>query len=395
MKLKHQVLLIVLLVGGIAPIIGHGLAPMTLVACGRSQRPITCLFHSPHPSKVKVSSYSFNRGTIAPAALTAVGQGLSNCYFHLRFDDNPANDILCTPTQEFYVVKANRWFPTFHLRSGDELLSACGSSTLKSIEFIKSPLRVYALEVKEKHNFFVGPYAIVTHNTAIPWVLSAGIGISFGTGAIAGGSAGSFFGPITFVGGAAIGGIVGIAIKMIIEDRKAYYRLRFDRDIIDSQFTINREDNDKEFKLGHIGRGLVSAAGGSPQGPKKDKNKGKKKGEGIKVHRIQQEPLEWASGHYHKHKPPPNVEWKNLIESTTHHNALYKPGINIERLERHAWEYGQEVANGKNWKVFKSDEIIGAKWGKETQYMRIECSGNAIHGHPILEAEYLKYLKKK
>jgi hypothetical protein len=48
---------------------------------------------------------------------------------------------------------------------------------------------------------------------------------------------------------------------------------------------------------------------------------------------------------------------------------------------------------GKNYKVFKCDRIIGAKSGKETCYIRVECSANTIHGHPILESDYLWYLK--
>jgi hypothetical protein len=105
------------------------------------------------------------------------------------------------------------------------------------------------------------------------------------------------------------------------------------------------------------------------------------------------EKVKWAS-HYPKHRPPKNVSWKDIIKSTKHDAAKYKPGIDIKQLELHAWEQGQKVTiPGKNWKVFKCDKVIGANSGKETCFMRVECSVNVIHGHPILEKDYLRYLK--
>lgn len=52
--------------------------------------------------------------------------------------------------------------------------------------------------------------------------------------------------------------------------------------------------------------------------------------------------------------------------------------------------FGFKYINGK---VFKYHEVVGAKSGKETCYMRVECSANTIHGHPISEAEYIKLIK--
>ncbi len=102
--------------------------------------------------------------------------------------------------------------------------------------------------------------------------------------------------------------------------------------------------------------------------------------------------VKWID-HGWKHKPPRNMPWKKIVESTATGPAKYKPEINIKQLELHAWENGAFVSNGKNYKVFKCKDIIGAKWGKETQYIRVECSSNKIHGHPISEQEYLRYIK--
>ncbi|MBI6865705.1 hypothetical protein [Lysinibacillus fusiformis] len=112
------------------------------------------------------------------------------------------------------------------------------------------------------------------------------------------------------------------------------------------------------------------------------------------IHNVNSE-IHW-SDHGNKHFPPPRVSWGEVIEDTITGFAKYKMGINIEAIERYAWHFGQDVKTGKTWRVFKFNEVIGAKKGKETCYVRVECtSGNIIHGHPIPEEEYNKLLKGK
>lgn len=41
------------------------------------------------------------------------------------------------------------------------------------------------------------------------------------------------------------------------------------------------------------------------------------------------------------------------------------------------------------------DNIIGASEGKVTNFVRVENSGNTIHGHPISESEFKKLTKCK
>lgn len=89
------------------------------------------------------------------------------------------------------------------------------------------------------------------------------------------------------------------------------------------------------------------------------------------------------------------MSWSDIRNYTKTGPAMYKPDINIEAIERYAWEYGIPTTNGKTWKVMQFDEIIGAIDGKDTKYMRIEMTQNTIHGHPITEAEYRKLLKEE
>jgi len=110
------------------------------------------------------------------------------------------------------------------------------------------------------------------------------------------------------------------------------------------------------------------------------------------------ENVSWTD-HGHKHVPQKGFSWKKIVKSTVQGNAKYSPFIkDIEAFERNAWETGTLVAtkgNGKTWKVKVFDFVCGAYEGKETKYMRIECSAGVIHGHPISEAKYKKLLKRK
>ncbi len=243
MKNQFLMLLLLVLIGQLS---GHGLGSTTSVKRKNIRQPIEQLFENLSKEKLKVSSYDFNAHRVVTSCAKSTGESTSNCYFQISFDDNPHNDILCTPSQEFYDVHAQHWAPALQLRVGGELLSAHGKQAITSIRFIKKPLKVYSLEIENTHNFFVGTYAILTHNILIPWVLSAGLGISFGAGAAAGGTAGGCLGPITLVGGAVIGGIIGIAIKMVADDRKASYHLHFDVDTIENYYktnTLYKENN--------------------------------------------------------------------------------------------------------------------------------------------------------
>ncbi len=99
--------------------------------------------------------------------------------------------------------------------------------------------------------------------------------------------------------------------------------------------------------------------------------------------------------HGFKHAAAKNVPWQKIVKSTKSGAAKFMQGMDVEKLTKEAWDNGQEVTTGKPWKVYKSDKIIGANSGKETQYMRVELSETTkeIHGHPILEAEYKKLTK--
>ncbi len=106
------------------------------------------------------------------------------------------------------------------------------------------------------------------------------------------------------------------------------------------------------------------------------------------------EKLQWTN-HGRKHVSPKNKDWNDIVKSTKYGKAKYKSGINIQEIEKTTWDSGILVEKDKCWKVKKFDNIIGAKRGEATQYMRVEMSAGTIHGHPITEAEYKNLTKKR
>jgi RHS repeat-associated protein len=106
--------------------------------------------------------------------------------------------------------------------------------------------------------------------------------------------------------------------------------------------------------------------------------------------------VDWTP-HGNKHVPPKNASWKDIVSSTKTGAAKYIPGTSIETIERAVWATGTKVSTGgKNttWKVAELPGVIGASEGKETSFIRIECSQGVIHGHPISQKEYLKLIKR-
>jgi hypothetical protein len=245
--MKHKLLysLLLFLLQPFFLIEGHGFEGKTSIKRGPISWPIKQLYDNPQKDTLRVSSFDFETDSICAYKVKAAGISKTNCYTRIRFDDDSHHDITCTPSQEFYVTLLDDWYPAYQLCAGDELLCAEGTVSIAEVQCVKEPLTVYALEVKKAHTFFVGHYAVLTHNVLIPWAATAGLGIAFGTGAATGGTAGSFFGPITLIGCAALGGIIGCGIKIMTDDRRTYYYLHFNADAIDTQMSCNVLYNDK------------------------------------------------------------------------------------------------------------------------------------------------------
>lgn len=87
---------------------GHGFAPNTMIQLsdGSAQTIKNVCLRALH-NDVAVSSYDTNTLSFINQYITTGRQSKSNCSIQLGFDSfyDSNNDIVCTPTQEFFVVK--------------------------------------------------------------------------------------------------------------------------------------------------------------------------------------------------------------------------------------------------------------------------------------------------
>jgi hypothetical protein len=227
---------------------GHGFGPATLIkAPDNGWWSIEQVCRSSYQNKRhRFASYNTDTHSWTEQRVKSAGESEANCYFSIRFDNDRYNNIICTPTQEFYISSTMEWKPTYTLKIGDALLCQYNKLTyITHIEFVKKPIKVYSLEVRKTHTFFVGTHSILTHNMIFPLTFSAGLTAAFGSGAVIGGATGSFLGPITFIGGIAAGGLIGLAIKILADDQVPHYRLTFNVNTIDSFIENNNKQNDK------------------------------------------------------------------------------------------------------------------------------------------------------
>jgi hypothetical protein len=168
------------------PLYSHGFSVHTMVRTTGSWCRIEQICRSVvEEENVYLTSYDIHRNFFTKNQVQSVGESDTNCYIRLGFDEWFDDDIVCTPTQEFYLFETKQWLPACQLKVGDKLLSAGtplgGGKTITHIELIKKHLKVYAIEVKETHTFLVGRHCIVTHNVLLP-ALMVGLSIPFGAG---------------------------------------------------------------------------------------------------------------------------------------------------------------------------------------------------------------------
>lgn len=97
--------------------------------------------------------------------------------------------------------------------------------------------------------------------------------------------------------------------------------------------------------------------------------------------------------HRYKHFASTKLSWVEIVDATGKGPAKYLPAIDVEALERNVWENGLATTNGRPWKVMAFRDIIGASAGAESRWVRVEKSGNTIHGHPITQQAYERLME--
>jgi hypothetical protein len=213
----------------------HGFGARTpLYLCCHNQQAIRQVYHAHKRNWKKPSVLSkcscFRK--VHPQSVVGHIKGTTNCYLKIRFGTCLNNDVICTtPLQEFFVPAQQRWVPAYQLRVGDQLLNKHYQLVpITHMQFVAQPLTIYAIEVEESHNYFVGLHGILTHNLPIPLMFTCGFSIPFGGGVTAGGLLGLIGGgPVTIFGGILIGGLVGLSAYALA--KKGIPKLKFEFDI--------------------------------------------------------------------------------------------------------------------------------------------------------------------
>ncbi|HCB3587001.1 type VI secretion system tube protein TssD [Citrobacter koseri] len=116
-------------------------------------------------------------------------------------------------------------------------------------------------------------------------------------------------------------------------------------------------------------------------------------GSGVKPIYVYLSETKTSYTHGHKHYPPKNKPWEEVIKNTQSGPAKFKPEVNIESVDQDVWENGTPTTNGQNWKVKKFDNVQGAYKGKETTWVVTKESQGTIHSHPIGPNEARKLTK--
>ncbi|MFA6065752.1 MAG: Hint domain-containing protein [Candidatus Babeliaceae bacterium] len=259
-------------------ILGHGFGQSTLIKTNKTCQSIDSVCRNVS-EKQYVTSYDIRTSAYTIKKIKSAGVSTTNCYCKIWFDECFDNDdVICTPTQEFYAPILQKWVSAYQLKVGDQLLGAHQKlHSIARIKFIKKPLIVYSLEIKKLHNFLVGRHAILTHNMLFPVGAYIGLSVAFGSGATTGGTAGSFFGPITCAGGIVIGGLIGVAIQLVKRKGKlSHYVLVFDANNIEKHLMhhADRKDNSGEVEFNNSP--TPCGAGPEDPDPRDPRNRNKK-----------------------------------------------------------------------------------------------------------------------
>lgn len=137
---------------------GHGFGQKTLIQLPNQLHKtihVLCL-ESLHKSTT-IASYDIANSCTSTQCLKIGKKSKSNCYIKLGFSTqfDVTNDIICTPSQEFYVPAYRKWLPAYMLKSGDALLTSnLTTQHITTKEFVPKPLNIYMLEVEQTHTFF-------------------------------------------------------------------------------------------------------------------------------------------------------------------------------------------------------------------------------------------------
>ena len=324
----------------------HGFASTTLIRSSKKHSWFIIeqtAYRSKERKKQCVTSYDPDTASWTTKRVTGGAYATTNCYCRLSFDEDPHNDIICSPTQLFYRFADAVWVPAYELKVNDLLLAEQGTHIcLHNLVLVKEHLKLHTIQVEDTHTFLVGVYGIVAHNMLVP--VSAVVGLTVPFGVEWGGAAGSFFGPPGIIGGIVIGGLLGCVIKSCTTNKVREYQLVFDPAKIQRHLLNNNSKSDQSSAPKHLRQSVLAQPMLDPEDPDKDKNNERKtntmpKQEAFKQSKIANDYEKvkgrdrWKrkKGAQGLDKKAQFLEWDNLhkdieaYDSTGNHLGSYEP----------------------------------------------------------------------
>ncbi len=161
--------------------------------------------------------------------------------------------LLCGGATRFFVIEKNNWVKAIDLRDGDHLVSNKDNKpqqvVCKGCQITCVGHLLYRMQIDNPtHCYFVGENAVLVHNYLPAVIFNATV--AFGEGAAAGGSSGSYFGPLGISVGVIFGGILGLGIGKWCSDSD--HRAREDEYLRDSD-KLNFESFQAKYKGASVG----------------------------------------------------------------------------------------------------------------------------------------------
>ncbi len=117
---------------------------------------------------------------------------------------------------------------------------------------------------------------------------------------------------------------------------------------------------------------------------------------GVLAHNCYQKP-DWQLYQNGKHIASRRFTRKQIRNGTQNGPAKYylTSGREVKEFELKAWKQGIPIRSNPNFKVVEHPEVIGAKFGRDSRWQRLEYdeTSNTIHGHPITKEEFQRYMR--
>jgi len=223
----HKILALITFL--VADIQSHGFRTDTiLISCGYEPFYLQCIFKKHHVPQC-IPTFDCTTKKHKHGTIVALQPGTTNCYVRIGLDDDPLHDIICTPSQEFYLPDQRKWAEACTLNVGDHLLARLYEhKPITSITFYPEPCDLYIVEVSEPHTFFVGTHAVLVKNMILPCV-TIGYTVPFGCGTGSGVISTLLGGTVSCTLGWIVGGVaIGYVIKRCLTSSEKRHDFVFD-----------------------------------------------------------------------------------------------------------------------------------------------------------------------